>query len=187
MPQHIGTAGITALTLALTAIAAKGEDQHWDIENPPGDTHEVRIDTTEGTWVSVDVSPDGKLIAFDLLGDLYLMPIGGSADGGAVTKLTTGMAWDMQPRFSPDGRAIAFTSDRLGASGKSGDNIWTLGIGADDAWGTDDDAFTQITNETYRLLNGPAWHRSGGVRSARARWGCTPALAWMPGLRVVCR
>ncbi|XHC26863.1 amidohydrolase family protein [Phycisphaerales bacterium ac7] len=183
MPQHIATAGISVLSLALFAIGARGEDQPWDIENPPGETHEVKIDTTEGTWVSVDVSPDGDLIAFDLLGDLYVMPIGGSVDGSEVTKLTTGMAWDMQPRFSPDGRSIAFTSDRLGASGKSGDNIWTLGIGADDAWGTDDDAFTQITNETYRLLNGPAWHPSGDYIAVRKHFTSRRSLGagemWM--------
>lgn len=149
------------------AEAVQDQESAWDIENPPGETHEVAIDTTEGTWMSVDVSPRGDVVAFDLLGDLYLMPIGGSADGAAIVKLTTGMAWDMQPRFSPDGRTLAFTSDRVGKSGKAGDNIWTIGIGPDRVWGTADDTLTQITNETFRLLNGPAWHPSGEYIVAR--------------------
>ncbi|MFI4853477.1 MAG: amidohydrolase family protein [Phycisphaerales bacterium JB065] len=158
-------------------------DEHWDIENPPGETHEVPIDTDEGTWMSLDVSPDGQQIAFDLLGDLYLMPVTGSADGSQVIKLTSGMAWDMQPRFSPDGRSIAFTSDRLGESGKSADNIWTLSIGEDGQWGTEDDSYTQITNETYRLLNGPAWHPSGEYIVARKHFTSRRSLGagemWM--------
>ena len=67
--------------------------------------------------MSVDVSPDGKRIAFDLLGDIYELPI----EGGEARALASGMAWDMQPRYSPDGKWIAFTSDRAG-----GDNLWIM-------------------------------------------------------------
>ena len=67
--------------------------------------------------MSLDVSPDGKEIVFDLLGDLYTMPIA----GGEAKALTSGIAWDMQPRYSPDGKWIAFTCDRAG-----GDNIWVM-------------------------------------------------------------
>ncbi len=56
--------------------------------------------------MSLDVSPDGATIVFDLLGDIYVMPI----EGGEATRLTSGPAYDVQPRFSPDGRRIAFTS-----------------------------------------------------------------------------
>lgn len=70
----------------------------------------ARFTTSEGTWISLDVSPDGSTIVFDLLGDLYSIPI----EGGAATRLTKGLAHDMQPRFSPDGRTIAFVSDRSG-------------------------------------------------------------------------
>src|SRR5687768_13231480 len=79
----------------------------------------INIDTDEGSWLSVDVSPDGRTIVFDLLGDLYTMPIA----GGDATALTTGMAYDAQPRFSPDGKLIVFTSDRDG-----GDNVWTIDV-----------------------------------------------------------
>ena len=80
--------------------------------------HRRRSTSTEGTWMSLDVSPDGSEVVFDLLGDLYTVPI----EGGEATALTEGLAWDMQPVYSPDGSRIAFTSDRGG-----GDNLWVMG------------------------------------------------------------
>lgn len=133
----------------------------WDIEAPPGEQRQQEIDVTEGTWMNLDVSPDGKTLVFDLLGDLYLMPITG-ADGSDdlfPTKLTSGVTWDMQPRFSPDGTRIAFTSDRKGKSGRAGDNIWTVQADGSDA--------QQISNETYRLVTGPAWTPDGKYIVAR--------------------
>jgi imidazolonepropionase-like amidohydrolase/Tol biopolymer transport system component len=175
----LGTISIAAFT----GLSHAEDPNSWDIENPPGEFHDQPIDTDEGTWMSVDVSPDGTLIAFDLLGDLYLMPRTGSADGSEVISLTSGMAWDMQPRFSPCGTRIAFTSDRTGKSGKAGDNIWTIGIGDDGEWGTDDDVLTQITNETYRLLNAPNWHPSGEYIVARKHFTSRRSLGsgemWM--------
>lgn len=77
----------------------------------------ARFTTTKGTWISLDVSPDGQAIVFDLLGDLYTLPIA----GGTATRLTSGIAHDMQPRFSPDGKQIVFVSDRSGD-----DNVWLV-------------------------------------------------------------
>ena len=76
---------------------------------------QININVTEGTWMSLDVSPDGQTIAFDLLGDIYTLPI----TGGTATSIASGMPWEIQPRFSPDGSQIAFTSDR-GAATMSG-------------------------------------------------------------------
>src|SRR5687768_7524829 len=67
----------------------------------------IRFETTEGTWMNVDVSPDGKTLVFDLLGDLYTLPIA----GGTATRLTSGSAFDTDPVFSSDGKQIAFVSD----------------------------------------------------------------------------
>lgn len=75
----------------------------------------LRFATDEASWISLDVSPDGKTIVFDILGDLYTLPIA----GGTATRITSGAGWDQQPRYSPDGRMIAFVSDRNGSK-----NLW---------------------------------------------------------------
>ena len=72
---------------------------------------EVKFTTSEGTWMSVDISPDGQTIAFDLMGDISSIP----AAGGKATRITTGIAYETHPRFSPDGKKILFTSDRTGS------------------------------------------------------------------------
>ena len=128
----------------------KEKEPKWSIETPPGPSSQQAIDVAEGTWISVDVHPSGEEIVFDLLGDLYVMPISG-ADGTEQSpeKLTSGIAWDFQPRFSHDGNWIAFTSDRDGKDGKSGDNIWIIERKTKEV--------RQVTNESFRLLNGPAW------------------------------
>ena len=84
----------------------------------------VPMKTTEGTWMSLDVSPDGKTIAFDFLGDIYTMPI----TGGKATQFTSGMAFDSHPKFSPDGKRILMVSDRSG-----GENIWWFAVDKSDS------------------------------------------------------
>ena len=68
----------------------------------------IEFTTDQGTWISLDVSPDGKTIVFELLGDLYTLPI----VGGEAKAIMTGLAFDSQPSYSPDGKTIAFVSDR---------------------------------------------------------------------------
>ncbi|HEY0788923.1 MAG TPA: amidohydrolase, partial [Thermoanaerobaculia bacterium] len=129
---------------------AKEKEKTWDVAQPPGPSSEIPIDATSGTWMSLDVSPDGREIVFDLLGDIYAVPI----TGGDAKPLASGMQWDMQPRFSPDGRRIAFTSDRSG-----GDNVWIMNRDGSDP--------RQVTKETFRLLNSPAWAPDGEFVVAR--------------------
>ena len=99
---------------------------------------------TEGTWLSLDVSPDGQTIVFDLLGDLYTMPVA----GGRATRLTSGMAYDVQPRFSPDGKKIVYVSDRSG-----GDNVWILSLDGKDT--------TQVTKGNNNLYVFSEWTPDG--------------------------
>ena len=122
----------------------KKEDK-WDVNAPPGlATRKVQLSVDEGSWMNVDVAPDGRTIAFDLLGDIYTMPI----DGGTPTRIAEGLAFEHQPRFSPDGKRIAFVSDRAG-----GDNIWLMNRDGSDK--------RQISKEDFRLLNQPSWSPDG--------------------------
>ncbi len=89
----------------------------WNIEKPRAEQVSLDREFTEGTWMNVDVSPDGRHIAFDLLGHLYEMP----ASGGNATALTSGRSINLLPRYSPDGTRIAFTSDRDGV-----EDLWIL-------------------------------------------------------------
>lgn len=116
----------------------------------------LRFTTDEGTWISLDVSPDGERIVFDLLGDLYVIPI----SGGKATRLTSGTPWDGMPRWSPDGSRIAFISDRDGA-----DNLWFV---APDGTG-----LRRRTSEVTNTLSSPAWSPDGRYLVVR-RFGPYP-------------
>ncbi|MFT0715277.1 amidohydrolase family protein [Flagellimonas lutimaris] len=130
----------------------KKDDPKWDVTNPKGDFNfkEHQFSTDEGTWMNLDVSPDGKTIVFDLMGDIYSMPI----TGGKATALRTGIPFEVQPHFSPNGKKIAFTSDAGG-----GDNIWVMNIDGSDA--------EQVTKEKFRLLNNSYWMPNGNYLVAR--------------------
>lgn len=130
---------------APAAPAADAKPDKWDVNAPSGmTTRKVRLAVDEGSWMNVDVAPDGRTIAFDLLGDIYTMPI----EGGTPTRIAEGLAYEHQPRFSPDGRRIAFVSDRAG-----GDNIWLMNRDGSDK--------RQISKEDFRLLNQPSWSPDG--------------------------
>ena len=142
-----------------TPTAAAADPKKWDVSARHGPGADVPIDTREGTWMSIDVSPDGGEIAFDLLGDIYVLPIG----GGEARPIATGHAWDMQPRYSPDGREIAFTSDRGG-----GDNIWVMN--------RDGSNPRALSEEKFRLLNQPEWTPDGAFIVGRKHFTSTRSL-----------
>jgi imidazolonepropionase-like amidohydrolase/Tol biopolymer transport system component len=151
---------------AAAGAAVAAATPKWDVQNPPGPSRDIPIDVTRGTWMSLDVSPDGRTIVFDLLGDIYVMPV----SGGEARAIASGVAWDMQPKWSPDGRHIAFTSDRAG-----GDNIWIM-----EADGSNP---TQVSKETFRLLNQPEWSPDGQFIVARKHFTSSRSLGagelWM--------
>ena len=104
----------------------------------------IRFTTDVGSWLSLDVSPDGQTIVFDHLGDLYTMPMA----GGKATPFTRGMALDAQPRFSPDGKRIVFVSDRGGAP-----NLWIISLDKRDT--------VQVTRERQQSFDSPEWTPDG--------------------------
>lgn len=159
---------IALLVISTSLIAQKKKEKEktkvetkWEVANPGKDfnykTHSFT--TEEGTWMNLDVSPDGQTIVFDLLGDIYSLPI----NGGKAKALRAGIPFEIQPRFSPDGKKISFTSDAGG-----GDNIWTMNV--------DGSSAEQITKETFRLLNNAVWSADGNYLLARKHFSSGRSL-----------
>ena len=151
----LGFASLSQTANAADADNAATVDKKstWNVNQPPGVAKTVTLDTRTGTWMSVDVSPDGKTVLFDLLGDLYVMPMA----GGEAKALTHSIAWEHQAKFSPDGTQIAFISDAGG-----GDNVWVMNVDGTNAHA--------VTKEDYRLLNNPVWHPNGKYIAARKHY-----------------
>jgi imidazolonepropionase-like amidohydrolase/Tol biopolymer transport system component len=131
---------IVTLIILLGSQLFAQQNPKWNVEKPTGPSKSLSFQTNEGTWMNLDLSPDGQVIVFDLLGDIYRMPV----TGGKATLLAGGMASEVQPRFSPNGKYISYTSDKEG-----GDNIWIMN--------TDGSGKRAITKESFRLLNNAVW------------------------------
>jgi len=100
----------------------------------------------EGTWMQPDVSPDGRTILFDLLGDIYALD---AANGGSAHPVLTGLPFETHPVFSPDGQHFAFISDRSGVT-----NLWIA-----DADGSNPRALSHERDLT--VFTSPAWSPDG--------------------------
>ncbi|MFM9945976.1 MAG: amidohydrolase family protein, partial [Bacteroidia bacterium] len=136
---------LLAILISTTSFSqTKDKKKVWDVSTPESAYTTTTITTDEGTWMSLDVSPDGKQIVFDMLGDIYTLPI----SGGEAKLIRGGHAFEVQPRYSPDGKKISFTSDAGG-----GDNIWTMNTDGSDP--------KQITKEDFRLVNNAVWSVDG--------------------------
>lgn len=130
----------------------------WDVLNPAFPLNEINIKSNELTWASLDVTPNGKQIVFDTLGDIFITSI----DGGDAAPLTQDFAWNIHPNVSPDGKQIAFISDRDGLS-----NVWVMNI--------DGTELRQITKEKNNIIHSPKWSPDGqyilvtkGIMSSRS-------------------
>jgi Tol biopolymer transport system component len=109
----------------------------------------ITIETTEGTCMNLDMSPDGKTLVFDLLGNIFTLPI----QGGEATQLTKGISWDKRPVWSPDGEKIAYISDGTGSN-----KIWLT-----DKKGNNRHAVSgaQFDSNIHFGNGGVEWHKSG--------------------------
>jgi Tol biopolymer transport system component len=144
--KSISACVITVMLAACAISGASAQEQRVAKQGGLPLTVERRIEftTDEGTWISLDVSRDGKTILFELLGDLYTIPI----SGGDATRITKGMAFDSQPSYSPDGARVAFVSDFSGS-----ENIWIMNA--------DGSGPMQLTEDTQSLFVSPSWTPDG--------------------------
>jgi Tol biopolymer transport system component/imidazolonepropionase-like amidohydrolase len=137
--------GIFILALFIAPPCAPTAQDLSPIEGLPlKPTRILNFMTDEGTWISTDVSPDGQILVFDLLGDLYVLPL----EGGVAKALSRGMSFDTQPRFSPDGRHIVFVSDRDGS-----ENVWIMN--------TDGSSAKRLTSGKDTVFISPEWTPDG--------------------------
>ncbi len=151
-PFAIAAAILSIALAGPTAQEAADSADSPDLPLEPART--LSLDTDEGTWISVDVSPDGETIVFDLLGDLYTVPLA----GGDATPLTAGMAYDSQPRYSPDGSQVLFVSDRDGS-----ENLWLIEV--------ESQATRQVTDAPANNYESPEWLPDGHYVVAAAGAG----------------
>jgi peptidyl-dipeptidase Dcp len=176
-PGTIRTSLLTGLLVALSlfswAAASSKEDSgephkamkkdgSWDVSGTFGPVKTIKFSSDKGTWMHLDVHPDGNLIVFDMLGDLYTVPM----DGGKATRITKGAAYDFQARFSPDGKKLLFTSDRGG-----GLNVWAAGF-------TDGELEEPkaVIEEKKKIIDGARWDPSGDWIYVRKRTTDTSSL-----------
>jgi Tol biopolymer transport system component/imidazolonepropionase-like amidohydrolase len=166
-------AHLQVVTEQLTAVVAE-QDQEQDKDKkddkkdekkglPLKPDHKITFTTDEGTWLSLDVSPDGKTIVFELMGDLYTLPI----EGGPAKLISGGMAFDSQPKFSPDGQWITFISDREGS-----ENIWIIN--------PDGAGVKQVSKNTADDFTSPAWTPDGKyIVASKMPFGIGANELWM--------
>lgn len=128
-----------------SAMGAQARDA-WDVTQARGRTRDIDFRTSVGTWMSVDLTPDGQWVVFDLLAHIYRVP----GTGGTAESLTqsSGVALNFQPRVSPDGRHIAFISDRRGQN-----NLWIMNADGSDPRPV-------FLNDNVRVAE-PAWSADG--------------------------
>src|SRR5215470_1039728 len=142
------------------------KDEKKDEKKPPlplKSDRKIEFTTDEGTWLSLDASPDGKTIVFELLGDIYTLPI----EGGEAKLIDGGMAFDSQPKFSPDGKWIAFLSDREGS-----ENVWIMH--------PDGTEPKQISKDEKAEFASPNWTPDGQyILASKAGFGINTFEIWM--------
>ncbi len=164
--RRVAAATAVAALAAFPAAAAKNESAEEEKEEkglPLEASRTIEFTTSEVTWLSLDVHPDGGTIVLEALGDLYTLPIA----GGEAARITDGLAFDSQPRYSPDGARIAFLSDRDGA-----ENVWIAGADGSEP--------KQLSKDKNAEFASPAWSADGDwVIASRTAPGLGTFELWM--------
>jgi len=124
----------------------------WDVTQPRGKARQISFTTDEGTWLSPDVSPDGRTIVFDMVGDIWTLPISGG-EARSLTK-ASGIALNFHAAFSPDGSKIAFVSDRDGQ-----ENLWIMNA--------DGSSPRKVSSQREKRMALPVWTPDGQYVIAR--------------------
>jgi Tol biopolymer transport system component len=161
----LGTAGVARSQEKKEEKKEEKKDEKKDEKKPLPlkSDRKIEFTTDEGTWLSLDVSPDGKTIVFEMLGDIYTLPV----EGGQAKLISGGMAFDSQPKFSPDGKWIAFLSDREGS-----DNIWIIRPDGKDA--------KQVSKDPGSDFVTPSWSPDGKyIFVSKAAAGIASYEIWM--------
>ena len=168
----LGLSGLTVTSRLRAQEVAQEKDKKEEKKDEKKDEkkglplkadRKISFTTDEGTWLSLDVSPDGRTIAFELIGDIYTLPI----EGGKAKLIDGGMAFDSQPKFSPDGQWIAFLSDREGS-----ENVWIMHA--------DGSGVKQVSKDPNSEFASPSWDPSGKyVYVSKTHFGIGPREIWM--------
>ncbi len=124
----------------MLGTAALAGERTWNVTDTGQPSLDAEFTVNEGTWMSVDVSPDGSTLAFDLLGDIYLLP----ATGGDARLVHGGPAMQIFPSFSADGSKLLYQSDESGF-----DNAWISNVDGSNA--------RQVTHDAANMLGAPTW------------------------------
>src|ERR1700681_3777628 len=159
--------GFAALKPTLQEKKEEKKDDKKDEKEKKGlplkSDRKIEFTTDEGTWLSLDVSPDGKSIVFELVGDIFTLPI----EGGQAKLISGGMAFDSQPKFSPDGQWIAFLSDREGS-----ENIWIMH--------PDGTGVKKVSKDPNNEFTSPGWAPDGKyIFVSKAQFGIGSSEIWM--------
>src|SRR5688572_31159404 len=164
---------VSAFGSLFSVISVAQERQGQDDNAKPAEgftlktAETIEFTTDEVTWMQVDVSPDGRTILFDLLGDLYTMPI----SGGEAKRIMGGLSFESQPTWSPDGKTIAFLTDRTGV-----ENLWIA-----DADGSNPRAVSKDgrTNDRPQIMVSPTWTPDGNYIVVSKSRPPDPGTFWL--------
>lgn len=160
-PQKRSSALVSAGLMALSTMLALPVSTHAQEGLTLQPTRTLKLSAHTATWTQLDLSPDGRTILFDVLGDIYALD---AQNGGTARPVLTGMAFESNPVFSPDGKRFAFISDRSGAM-----NLWIANI--------DGTGLKQLSRDTgMEVWSSPAWSPDG--RKVYASRMTRPRLAF---------